>query len=108
MVLATSATPTSHVSVADLGFEALYLFQQLVDARDSGDHKGPGQDEPYNTFPVASFAAEFERFELWAVNLGLFITGHGSLDYRVREAERLAQTIRRFMKELVDSLTDGE
>ena len=103
-----SATPTSRVSVADLGFEALHLFQQLVNARDSNANKGPGQDEQYKLFPVAEFAVEFERFELWAVNLGLFITGHGSLDYRVREAERLAQTIRRFMKELVDSLTDGE
>ena len=26
---------------------------------------------------------------IWAVNLGLFVVGHGSLDYRVREAERL-------------------
>ncbi|KAL1874523.1 hypothetical protein Daus18300_003542 [Diaporthe australafricana] len=38
--------------------------------------------------------------------MGLFVAGHGSLDYRVREAERLAQTIRRFMQDLINSLDD--
>ncbi len=42
------------------------------------------------------------------MNLGLFVAGHGSLDYRVRDAEKLAQTIRRFMKELVDTLGEGK
>ena len=89
--------PTS-ASLADLGFKALSLFQR-VQAID-GDKKS--QDGP-----IASFAAEAERFELWAVNLGLFVVGHGSLDYRVREADRLAQTIRRFLQELMDSLSEG-
>ena len=85
-------------SLAELGFEALKLFEQVqtVDGR-----KTPQE------WPAAPFAAEAERFELWAVNLGLFVTGHGSLDYRIREADRLAQTIKRFMKELMDSLAEG-
>ena len=68
-------------SLADLGFEALSLFQrvQTVD----NDKTSPG-------WPATSITAEAERFELWAVNLGLFVAGHGSLDYRVREADRLA------------------
>ena len=86
------------VSLADLGLEALSLFQrvQTVD----------GDNIPQD-WSAALFAAEAERFELWAVNLGLFVAGHGSLDYRVREADRLAQTIRRFLQELMDSLAEG-
>ena len=86
-------------SLADLGYEALSLFQR-VETVDS--------DKTPQDWPTASFTAEAERFELWAVNLGLFVTGHGSLDYRVREADRLAQTIRRFLQELMDSLVEGE
>ena len=85
-------------SLADLGFQALSLFQR-VQAEQS--------DGPINEWPTASLATQAERFELWAVNLGLFVVGHGSLDYRVREAERLAQTIRRFLQELLDSLIEG-
>lgn len=90
--------PTS-ASLADLGFEALKVFQQVLDLK---------SDELSQDWPAASFASEAERFELWAVNLGLFVVGHGSLDYRVREADRLAQTIRRFLQELVDTLEEGE
>lgn len=86
------------VSLADLGFEALKLFQR-VQALES--------DETSQDWLTASFATEAERFELWAVNLGLFVVGHGSLDYRVREADRLAQTIRRFLLELMGSLDEG-
>lgn len=84
-------------SLADLGFEALSLFQRIQNV----DSDNTSQD-----WPAASFTAEAERFELWAVNLGLFVVGHGSLDYRVREADRLAQTIRRFLQELMDSLAE--
>ncbi|KAF6234027.1 hypothetical protein HO173_007857 [Letharia columbiana] len=84
-------------SLADLGFEALSLFQRVQTVN---------SDKTSQDWPAASFTAEAERFELWAVNLGLFVVGHGSLDYRVREADRLAQTIRRFLQELMDSLAE--
>lgn len=85
--------------LADLGLEVLRLFKRVQDM---------DSDKISKDWPAASFAAETERFELWAVNLGLFVAGHGSLDYRVREADRLAQTIRRFLQELMDSLAEGE
>lgn len=86
-------------SLADLGFEALSLFQRVQTVH---------TDKTSPDWPAASFTAEAERFELWAINLGLFVAGHGSLDYRVREADRLAQTIRRFLQELMESLVEGE
>lgn len=33
-----------------------------------------------------------QRFKIWAVDLGLLVPGHGSLDYRVREAETLRES----------------
>ena len=87
-----------NASLADLAFEALSLFQRV---------EGIEGEEITHDWPAALFTAEAERFELWAVNLGLFVVGHGSLDYRVREADRLAQTIRRFLNELMDSLAEG-
>lgn len=92
-----SALPRSAL-LADLGFEVLSLFQHIQNV---------DSDKTPEDWPAALFAAEAERFELWAVNLGLFVVGHGSLDYRVREADRLAQTIRRFLQELMDSLAEG-
>ena len=86
-------------SLADLGFETLNLFQRV---------QGLEHDQTSQDWPAASFTTEAERFELWAVNLGLFVVGHGSLDYRVREAHRLAQTISRFLRELIDSLAEGK
>ena len=41
------------------------------------------------------------------MNLGLFVAGHGSLSYRLREAERLESTVRRFIEDLNSSLTEG-
>ena len=89
----------TRVSLADLGFKALSLFERVQNV---------DSDKTSQDWPAASFTAEAERFELWAVNLGLFVVGHGSLDYRVREADRLAQTIRRFLQELMDSLAEGK
>lgn len=91
--------PGKNPLLADLGFEILSIFQRIQDV---------DSDKTYEDWPTGSFATEAERFQLWAVNLGLFVAGHGSLDYRVREADRLAQTIRRFMQELMNSLAEGE
>ncbi|KAL6835399.1 hypothetical protein V8C40DRAFT_272685 [Trichoderma camerunense] len=47
------------------------------------------EDQPHES-PKQLFLAQFDRFELWAVNLGVFVMGHGSLDYRIRDSETLA------------------
>ncbi|KAG6356906.1 hypothetical protein INS49_014781 [Diaporthe citri] len=85
------------VALADLGSNAVDLFRKVEKAlKESAD----------TAWPDDLLVAESERFELWAANMGLFVAGHGSLDYRVREAERLAQTLRRFMQDLINSLDD--
>lgn len=51
---------------------------------------------------------EGDRFKIWSSSTGLLIPGHGSLDYRVREAETLSKTFRSFLIDLRDNLEEGE
>ncbi|KAK5204193.1 general transcription repressor [Exophiala xenobiotica] len=53
---------------------------------------------------ASSVHSQSERFRTWAVDLGLLVPGHGSLDYRVREAENVQQTIRAYLNDLSDYL----
>ncbi|KAG8161163.1 hypothetical protein KVR01_009427 [Diaporthe batatas] len=96
-VSSTDALETQADALSDLGLEAIDLFGKLKKALREGTDEKLRED---------SFTAESQRFELWAANMGLFVPGHGSLDYRVREAEKLAQTLRRFMQDLNTSLED--
>ena len=54
-----------------------------------------------------AIAGEADRFELWTVNMGLLVAGHGSLDYRLRSAESLKATVSRFLINLFESLSEG-
>lgn len=71
----------------DMGFIAMMLFKR-VKAID--ELATPTRHEKW---PEAEFAAEADRLELWAVNMGLFVSGHESLDYRVRQAESIKYTL---------------
>lgn len=48
--------------------------------------------------------AEEERFQLWARTLGLFQTGHASLDYRARDAPFIQASLVDLLTELQDHL----
>lgn len=88
-------------TLADSGLETIRLFKKVKNIDTFPDDKAT-QD-----WPKGLFAAEADRFDLWAVNLGLFVSGHGSLDYRLREAEKLESTIHRFIEDLNSSLIEG-
>ena len=51
---------------------------------------------------AASLRAEMQRFQLWAINLGLYRQDHSSLDYRLRDNE----VVRSFTQELLLSLIE--
>lgn len=51
---------------------------------------------------------EGERFKIWSASTGLLIPGHGSLDYRVRDAENLSKTFRSFLIDLRDNFAEGK
>ena len=52
---------------------------------------------------AAAFRAEMQRFQLWAINLGLYRQDHSSLDYRLRDNE----VVRSFTGELLTSLIEA-
>ncbi|KAL8310454.1 hypothetical protein RB597_010336 [Gaeumannomyces tritici] len=85
-------------TLSRVGFDIRRQFGE-VDAldRQAGDAK-------HREWPRTQFAAESDRFELWAINMGLFVPGHGSLDYRIRDSATLKKTFASFMTDLVDSL----
>lgn len=51
---------------------------------------------------------ETDRFKIWSSGTGLLIPGHGSLDYRVREAESLSKTFRSFLLDLQENFKEGK
>ena len=51
------------------------------------------------------FINEFQRFSLWATNLGLYHAGHSSLDYRFRDAPSVADFAKRLLKDLEKNLS---
>jgi hypothetical protein len=89
------------MDLANAGLEVTKLF------RDVKQVERVVGDATHEEWPKALFAAEADRFELWAVNMGLFVSGHGSLDYRIREAETLGLTLLTFISDLGTSLVEG-
>jgi hypothetical protein len=87
------AAPTS--SLSELGNETLRAFENLT-------HALARVESPPQLDPVA-LKSEKQRFQLWAINLGLYHPGHSSLDYRLRDNE----TIRSFTASLLVDLRDA-
>lgn len=58
--------------------------------------------EPYD--PLTTQA---QRYELWAENLGLYQSGHSSLDYRFRDAPSIFQLTHRLLSHLMETLPTG-
>lgn len=86
--------------LAHAGFRVAALFVK-VKALDSSKF-------PENFHALApKLACEADRFQLWAVNLGIFVSGHASLDYRVRDAGNIRSTTQRLISSLEDALTEG-
>lgn len=90
-------------SLADAGLATMKRFKLL-----QGVEKSISVDNQSNEWPKNLFLAQFDRFELWAVNLGVFVMGHGSLDYRIRDSESMKEAIFQMMKNLNRSLDESK
>jgi hypothetical protein len=66
---------------------------------DTNDHLGLDGEKAAN---------EQDRFNLWAVNLGLHQRGHASLDYRFRDAENLCQYSMKVLDDLLHALKSSK
>ncbi|RFU72523.1 hypothetical protein TARUN_9733 [Trichoderma arundinaceum] len=87
--------------LADVGLATMQRFKYLQEV----EQPALIGDEPYE-WPKSFFLAQVDRFELWAVNLGLFVMGHGALDYRIRDSESMKEAIYKMMKNLNRSLDE--
>ncbi|KAM0264246.1 hypothetical protein ACHAQJ_000734 [Trichoderma viride] len=88
-------------SLADVGLTTIQRFKLLADIEQLSSVEDQSQE-----WSKDIFLAQFDRFELWAVNLGVFVIGHGSLDYRIRDSESMKEGIYTMMKNLNRSLDE--
>ncbi|KAK4075683.1 hypothetical protein Trihar35433_2243 [Trichoderma harzianum] len=88
-------------SLADTGLATMKRFKLLQEVELKSV-----EDQPHES-PKQLILAQFDRFELWAVNLGVFVMGHGSLDYRIRDSESMKEAILQMMKNLNRSLDEA-
>ena len=86
-------------TLAAIGNEIRLLFDLLT-----GSHLEGGLEN----YSEAAWEYEFERFGLWANNLGLHHRGHSSLDYRTREADALKKLISSLLNDLKTTLNERE
>ncbi|KAL7915417.1 hypothetical protein GGI35DRAFT_436809 [Trichoderma velutinum] len=87
-------------SLADTGLATMKRFKLLQEA------ELESLEDQSREWPKHLFLAQFYRFELWAVNLGVFVMGHGSLDYRIRDSENMKEAISKMMSNLNRSLDE--
>ena len=51
---------------------------------------------------------EMQRFQLWAINLGLFRQDHSSLDYRLRDNDVVRSFTRELLMNLIEALKESK
>lgn len=91
------AKSVDEIDLAALGRDAWARFIGVYQALQTSD---PASLEQLD---AAAFRAEMQRFQLWAINLGLYRQDHSSLDYRLRDNE----VVRSFTEELFKSLIEA-
>ena len=89
-------------SLSHVGHAIYALLEQIAIFRT----KLPGNSEAHQTLNL--IINESDRFKIWSSSTGLLIPGHGSLDYRVREAESLSKTFRSFLTDLRENFEEGK
>lgn len=55
----------------------------------------------------AKFEDEFDRFKLWAGNIGAHRQGQSSLDYRLRDASHIRERVLQLLAELQEAILEG-
>ncbi|KAK6499341.1 hypothetical protein TWF506_003969 [Arthrobotrys conoides] len=90
--------PHSIQSLNEVGLQTIELFSKIAWKSEN--------DTLIDVSIETLLSAEADRFGLWAVSLGLFVPGHGSLDYRVRGAENIKDVIKGLLETLNESLNE--
>ena len=85
-----------------LGQDARIRFQVTLKTLDKSSVEVKAQLE------TAAVQSEYQRFLLWATNLGLFQKNHSSLDYRLRENEVIRSFTRSLLTSLIHALKESQ
>lgn len=67
-------------------------------------------EQPPDTKPILTIEDlrdEFQQFQLWVRNLGVFAPNHSSLDFRLREAKDVKEGILSLLRSLCTDLSDS-
>ncbi|KAH7142889.1 hypothetical protein B0J13DRAFT_556150 [Dactylonectria estremocensis] len=80
----------------------LGLFRELLSVVLS---RPDDRQEPY--VDIGNVDHQLARFNRWSGNIGVFAGGYGSLDYRLRENERIQNRVRLLLKELQECLQEA-
>lgn len=89
-------------SLAQVGHDIYALLEQIAISR-INFLDGPGALQTLDLI-----VNESDRFKIWSISTGLLVPGHGSLDYRVREAESLSRTFFSFLTDLRSNFEEGK
>jgi hypothetical protein len=81
-------------TLAAVGFDVIQCFGSLKFSAKSGDH---GTERH-------ALVEQQQRFELWAINIGLHQLDHASLDYRFRDASDLYELCDHLLTDLAKYL----
>ncbi|KAK6365891.1 general transcription repressor [Exophiala oligosperma] len=86
--------------LAPVGRKNFNLLEQVIQGFKSGlleDADSKNHD---------AFLNEYERYRVWAIESGLLVPGHGSLDYRLRESETLTELFEVILNGLAQNLEE--
>ena len=88
-------------SLGTYGQNALEKFRAAYITLENNESTIPGQPD------ATMLRQEMQRFQLWAINLGLYRHDHGSLDYRLRDNEVVKSFTRELLINLDESLEES-
>ena len=97
------ALNASNCAIAALCGRCSRAFHQLCSALRST----PEDLSYYDQVPESAVQDELGRFRVWLGNVGAHRHGRISLDYRLREAAHMRESVLEFLKELEANLTES-
>lgn len=90
----------SFLDEEDLATQGRNAWGKFTGAYETLQKSGSASSEQLD---ATAFRAEMQRFQLWAINLGLYRRDHSSLDYQLRDSE----VVRSFTGDLLTSLIEA-
>lgn len=92
---------TTPTTITQLGLECQRQFLTLKKALQNVN----GGESEY-VLPTTAIEDELGRFRVWASNIGAMTSGQASMDYRVRNAGYLRESVKSLLEDLKQSLSE--